>query len=97
MASMDRRQSCPSGKKARRPEVITQEVQQPFPRELALPVKAQTIGRRVRRVVDAAANVVDVVVATFRVPLHIESLDPKVRARMTAQEKAISDAYLHGL
>jgi hypothetical protein len=77
--------------------VITQEVQQPFQGELTLPAQAGEFRRRAKAVAGAIGNVVAAIAEPFRGPMHLELLDPKVRARMTAQEKGIVDAYLHGV
>jgi hypothetical protein len=48
------------------------------------------LGERLRQILLSIAE-------PFGAPLRIESLEPRVRSKLSASQKATTDAHLHGL
>lgn len=74
-----------------------ERLQQPVPGQMEAAEGARAFGRATAAVIEGVRNFLAGLAEPFGGPQTLELLEPKVRARMTGQEKGVIDAYFHGV
>lgn len=73
-----------------------ESVQTVFPGEAAWSFN-RVVAQKFKEAAGSIRSVLGAIAEPFRGPWTLELLDPKLRAGMSVREKAIVDAYLHGV